>query len=136
MLDTIARDPVDPGRARTLLQEMVRGAIAQMMSDLEAPPPTDHEEDRLAAICAELAAIKSALKPRDWSAAEAVAGTLGLDNTALGDPGLARQVLATRKRRSISRPRSRRPSTIPCNSDEISLWITPSNRPARACDHR
>lgn len=102
MLNEIARDTVDEARAKTLLQEMVRAAVARMLADLEAPARTDDEDDRLAALRTELADIRTALKLRDWSAAEAAArgaaDTVGLDDTALGDPGLARQVLVTRKR--------------------------------------
>jgi integrase len=102
VLNEIARDPVDEARAKTLLQEMVRAAVARMLADLEAPARIDDEDDRLAALRAELAGIRKALKLRDWSAAEAAArgaaDTVGLNDTALGDPGLARQVLVTRKR--------------------------------------
>ncbi|MDG3043119.1 tyrosine-type recombinase/integrase [Roseicyclus marinus] len=102
MLNEIAGDPVDQTRARTLLQEMVRAAVARMLADLEAPACPDHNDDRLAAIRAELADIRTALKLRDWSgaaaAARGAADTVGLDDAALSDPGLARQVLVTRKR--------------------------------------
>ena len=100
MLADLKQNDADPARVTAMLQEMVRSTMARMLDDQEAPQGDVAGEGRLEAIRADLAAVKDALRQRDWSAAAMAAGDAGeaLGITEFEQPALARQILVTRRR--------------------------------------
>lgn len=102
MIEQLSQRPMSSAQVRTLLQELVRGALVRMIDDLEAPTPASPGIHRIAAIETQLEDIRSAMRERLWSAAVAVASpsatTLGLSVDACLQPSQAREILSTQLR--------------------------------------
>ncbi|MDE3028616.1 MAG: hypothetical protein KGH84_09475 [Paracoccaceae bacterium] len=101
-MEQLTQHPVSNAQVQALLKEMVRSAMVRMTESLEAPVPATAGVDRLAVIETQLADIRSAMRARNWGAADPVAAptaaSLGISLDARHQPSLARQILSTQLR--------------------------------------
>lgn len=102
MLSELQNSPVCETRVKSMLQEIVRRAVAGMIARQENAAPADTSDAYLHQIASETNRIRGAQRARNWSVASAFAGEIsrqhGLDPESVETPAVARQVLFLMRR--------------------------------------